>query len=58
MTDNTEKLSDVDFKRELAALIPHLRAFARSLCGDATLADDLAQDAMLMPAHPFKPVRI
>ena len=47
MTDNTEKLSDVDFKRELAALIPHLRAFARSLCGDATLADDLAQDAML-----------
>ena len=47
MTDNTEKLSDPEFKRELAALIPHLRAFARSLCGDATLADDLAQDAML-----------
>ncbi len=47
MTKNTEKLSDNDFKRELASLIPHLRAFARSLCGDATLADDLAQDAML-----------
>ncbi|MEN0078484.1 MAG: sigma-70 family RNA polymerase sigma factor, partial [Pseudomonadota bacterium] len=38
---------DRAFKAELASLIPHLRAFARSLCGDATLADDLAQDAML-----------
>ncbi len=35
------------FRSELAALIPHLRAFARSLCGNATLADDVAQDAML-----------
>ena len=35
------------FKRELVALIPHLRAFARTLCGDPTAADDLAQDAML-----------
>ena len=33
------------FERELIALIPHLRAFARSLCGDATSADDLAQEA-------------
>lgn len=40
-------LDDLTFKAELATLIPHLRAFARSLCGDATLADDLAQDAML-----------
>lgn len=46
-TDPSTSLNDTDFKRELAALIPHLRAFARSLCGDATLADDLAQDAML-----------
>jgi RNA polymerase sigma-70 factor (ECF subfamily) len=29
------------------ALIPHLRAFARTLCGDPTSADDLAQDAIL-----------
>ena len=36
-----------DFKRELVALIPHLRAFARTLTGDATSADDLAQDAMM-----------
>jgi RNA polymerase sigma-70 factor (ECF subfamily) len=34
------------FERDLIALIPHLRAFARSLCGDATSADDLAQDAV------------
>jgi len=35
------------FKRDLVALIPHLRAFARTLCGDAAAADDLAQDAIL-----------
>jgi RNA polymerase sigma-70 factor (ECF subfamily) len=38
---------DESFKRELIGLIPHLRAFARSLTGDPTAADDLAQDAML-----------
>lgn len=36
-----------DFKSELTALIPHLRAFARSLCNNAAQADDLAQEAML-----------
>jgi RNA polymerase sigma-70 factor (ECF subfamily) len=35
------------FKRELVGLIPHLRAFARTLCGDPASADDLAQDAMM-----------
>ena len=35
------------FKAELVALIPHLRAFARTLAGDPTSADDLAQDAMM-----------
>ncbi|MAP95637.1 MAG: RNA polymerase subunit sigma-70 [Ponticaulis sp.] len=40
-------MQDDDFKRELAELIPHLRAFARNLCGDASSADDLAQEAML-----------
>jgi RNA polymerase sigma-70 factor (ECF subfamily) len=38
---------DEAFRKELVTLIPHLRAFARTLCGDATAADDLAQDAML-----------
>jgi RNA polymerase sigma-70 factor (ECF subfamily) len=34
------------FKNELIATIPHLRAFARSLCHDASQADDLAQEAL------------
>ncbi|HEX3364099.1 sigma-70 family RNA polymerase sigma factor [Phenylobacterium sp.] len=38
---------DEGFKRELVQLIPHLRAFARTLCGDPAAADDLAQDAMM-----------
>ena len=38
---------DETFKRELVQLIPHLRAFARTLCGDPAAADDLAQDAMM-----------
>tara|TARA_B100000678_G_scaffold116006_1_gene97213 strand:- start:857 stop:1465 length:609 start_codon:yes stop_codon:yes gene_type:complete len=43
----TSNMKDEDFKSELASLIPHLRAFARNLCGDASSADDLAQEAML-----------
>ncbi len=38
---------DEAFKSELEGLIPHLRAFARTLTGDATAADDLAQDALM-----------
>ena len=38
---------DAAFKDELVPLIPHLRAFARTLTGDATAADDLAQDAVM-----------
>ena len=40
-------LDDDSFKRELAAMLPHLRAFGRSLCGNADLADDLVQETML-----------
>lgn len=36
-----------DFKRELSAVIPHLRAFARGLCGRPDMADDLVQETML-----------
>lgn len=35
-----------DFKQELISLIPQLRGFARSLCRDASRAEDLAQDAL------------
>lgn len=38
---------DGAFKAELVTLIPHLRAFARTLTGDPTSADDLAQEAMM-----------
>lgn len=38
---------DEDFKAALIALIPHMRAFAHSLCNNATQAEDLAQDAMV-----------
>ena len=43
----TPEFNEAEFKQELTALIPHLRAFSRSLCGNATLADDVAQDALL-----------
>ncbi len=42
-----DPVRDEAFRRELVGLIPHLRAFARTLCGNPTGADDLAQDAML-----------
>jgi RNA polymerase sigma-70 factor (ECF subfamily) len=42
-----EALSDDDFKRELAAVIPHLRAFGRSLSGNRDLADDLVQETLM-----------
>lgn len=35
------------FQDELVALLPQLRAFARSLCGNRTLADDLVQEAAI-----------
>jgi RNA polymerase sigma-70 factor, ECF subfamily len=46
-SDDADPKRDEAFRRELVGLIPHLRAFARTLCGDPTAADDLAQDAML-----------
>ena len=53
MTESTEAqpaptaLSDADFKRELAAVIPHLRAFGRSLSGSRDMADDLVQETLM-----------
>lgn len=39
-------IDEASFKADLIALIPQMRAFARSLCRDATLGEDLAQDAL------------
>src|SRR6185295_890780 len=38
---------DSQFKSDLLELIPFLRAFARSLCGNHDMADDLAQEALV-----------
>jgi len=43
----TDPAVDEAFKSELVKLIPHLRAFARTLAGEPAGADDLAQDAMM-----------
>lgn len=40
-----------DFKRDLVALIPYLRAFARSLCGKFETAEDLAQETLVKAWH-------
>lgn len=44
---NPEPMDATAFKRELTATIPHLRAFARGLCGRSDLADDLVQEALM-----------
>ena len=44
MTAQTD--ADTAFQSALVAIIPQLRAFARSLCRDATEAEDLAQEAV------------
>jgi RNA polymerase sigma-70 factor (ECF subfamily) len=49
---NDPSAADEAFRAELLPLIPHLRAFARSLTsGDVALADDLAQDALARAWH-------
>jgi RNA polymerase sigma-70 factor (ECF subfamily) len=40
-------LSDAEFKAALLEIMPRLRAFARSLSGDASQADDLVQDTLI-----------
>ncbi len=38
---------DDDLQKLLIATVPNLRAFANSLCGDPTRADDLVQDTLV-----------
>lgn len=40
-------LSDPEFKAQLTQVIPHLRAFGRSLSGSRDTADDLVQETLL-----------
>ena len=40
-------LPDHEFKQQLAQVIPHLRAFGRSLSGNRDLADDLVQETLM-----------
>ncbi len=42
-----DALPDKEFKNQLAQVIPHLRAFGRSLSGSRDLADDLVQETLL-----------
>lgn len=39
--------ADKQFRDQLVALLPSLRAFSRGLCGARDMADDLAQDTMM-----------
>ena len=39
--------NDLAFRRHLLATLPHLRAFARGLCGSSAQADDLVQDTAI-----------
>lgn len=56
--------TDKTFVDELEAMIPHMRAFARGLCRNKDLADDIVQDACLkawaardrfIPGAPMRP---
>lgn len=39
--------AETDFRGELIGLLPHLRAFARGLCGRSDYADDLVQETVI-----------
>lgn len=60
----TGQACGTSFIDELEAMIPQMRAFARSLCRNADLADDIVQDACLrawaarerfIPGAPMRP---
>ena len=46
-SERPQPTDDQVFKDQLVAIIPSLRAFARALCGNREMADDMAQDAMV-----------
>ena len=53
-------MTTATFRKDLIAELPYLRRFARGLCGDAALADDLVQDCVeraLVKSHHYDPAR-
>lgn len=46
-TRSSAPAPEFDFRAEMMRVVPHLRAFARGLCGRADFADDLVQEALL-----------
>jgi RNA polymerase sigma-70 factor (ECF subfamily) len=50
----------MDFRTQLSGELAYLRRFARGLCGDHALADDLVQDCVeraLVKSHLYDPTR-
>ena len=46
-SDAASAAGDESFKRDLLGALPHLRAFARGLCGRPDFADDLVQETAI-----------
>ncbi|MSP94743.1 MAG: sigma-70 family RNA polymerase sigma factor [Alphaproteobacteria bacterium] len=46
MTERNIIGPDAEFRNKLVSLIPFLRAFARTLCGNRDFAEDIAQEAL------------
>ena len=44
--NGADAAAEAKFKTDLIALIPHMRAFARTMTGNPAQADDLAQEAL------------
>lgn len=47
MADAAKPSRESGFRKELLATLPHLRAFARGLCGRPDVADDLVQETAI-----------
>jgi RNA polymerase sigma factor (sigma-70 family) len=47
VTDAPQVTDDEAFKHDLLTVLPHLRAFARGLCGRPDFADDLVQETAI-----------
>ena len=53
-------MANIVFRNDLVKELPYLRRFARGLCGDSALADDLVQDCVeraLVKSHLYDPAR-